>query len=127
MRTHVKVLGILALIYGSGKLLEALLIGVGSTMAGSMFGSPGDENAQLGAVAQLLGTAFAGIVGIFGGLMAISGVGLLTLRPWARILSIVSCALALIHIPFGTILGIYGLWVLFNKETQTLFSGAPAA
>jgi hypothetical protein len=31
-------------------------------------------------------------------------------------------ALNLISIPFGTLLGIYGLWVLLNKETEALFA-----
>ena len=50
------------------------------------------------------------------------GIGLLKLRPWARILGIVMSALDLTHIPFGTALGIYGLWVLFNRETERLFA-----
>ena len=33
-----------------------------------------------------------------------------------------SCRLNLINFPFGTVLGIYGLWVLLNKETERLFS-----
>jgi len=52
----------------------------------------------------------------------IAGIGLLKLRPWARILGIVVAVLYLIHIPFGTIVGIYGLWVLFNKDTERLFA-----
>ena len=34
---------------------------------------------------------------------------------------IVLSALRLIEFPFGTILGAYGLWVLFNKDTEALF------
>ena len=34
-------------------------------------------------------------------------------------------ALNLINIPLGTIVGAYGLWVLLNKDTERLFSGAP--
>jgi hypothetical protein len=26
------------------------------------------------------------------------------------------------HVPFGTALGIYGLWVLFNRDTERLFA-----
>ena len=56
----------------------------------------------------------------------ITGIGLLKLQPWARIVGLVLAAINLINIPFGTVLGIYGLWVLLNKETETLFSGVPA-
>jgi hypothetical protein len=57
----------------------------------------------------------------------ITGIGLLKLQPWARIVGIVLSAINLINIPFGTALGIYGLWVLLNKETEQLFSGVPPA
>jgi len=33
--------------------------------------------------------------------------------------------IGLMWIPIGTIVGIYGLWVLLNKETERLFAGAP--
>ena len=55
----------------------------------------------------------------------IAGVGLLKRRSWARILTIVLSVLNLINIPFGTLLGIYGLWVLLSQNTAPLF-GAPA-
>ena len=51
----------------------------------------------------------------------IAGVGLLSYQPWARILTIVLSILDLISIPFGTALGIYGLWVLFTTEGARLF------
>jgi len=53
----------------------------------------------------------------------IAGIGMLSFKPWARIIGIVLSAINLINIPFGTILGIYGLWVLLNKETEGLFAG----
>ena len=52
----------------------------------------------------------------------IAGFGLLKLRPWARILAIVLSAIGLINFPFGTVVGIYGLWVLLSPETERLFT-----
>ena len=49
------------------------------------------------------------------------GLGLLSYRPWARILTLVLSVFLLIHIPFGTALGFYGFWVLLSKETLPLF------
>jgi hypothetical protein len=40
------------------------------------------------------------------------GFALMTRQPWGRIFAIVFAVLALIHLPFGTALGIYTLWVL---------------
>jgi hypothetical protein len=53
------------------------------------------------------------------------GIGLLKYRSWARIGGIVLSILDLIWMPVGTIVGIYGLWVLFSKDTERLF-GVPA-
>jgi hypothetical protein len=68
---------------------------------------------------------FLGILGLIGAIWALSGVvglvvgwGLLTWQPWARILAIVFGCIALIHIPFGTALGIYTLWVLLPAESE---------
>ena len=51
----------------------------------------------------------------------IAGFGLMKLRPWARIVTIVLSALHLMNFPVGTALGAYGLWVLLNSESARLF------
>ena len=51
----------------------------------------------------------------------IAGFGLLRFRPWARILTIVLSALHLPGVPIGTAIGIYGLWVLLQAETERMF------
>ncbi len=57
----------------------------------------------------------------------IIGIGLVQFRSWARIGGLVLSILDLIWIPFGTILGVYGLWVLLSKDTERAFKGAPTA
>ena len=52
----------------------------------------------------------------------IIGIGLLRLRPWSRIAAIVLSILSLAMMPVGTLVGVYGLWVLFNRETERLFT-----
>lgn len=49
------------------------------------------------------------------GCAALTGYGLQTRQPWGRILAIVFAIFALIHIPFGTALGVYTLWVLGSR------------
>ena len=49
-------------------------------------------------------------------------IGLIQHRPWARIAGIVLSILGMMMIPFGTIVGVYGVWVLFSKETERLFA-----
>jgi uncharacterized membrane protein (DUF2068 family) len=48
----------------------------------------------------------------------ITGWGLLQREPWGRMLAIVMGCLNLIHIPFGTALGIYTLWVLLPAQSE---------
>jgi len=81
-----------------------------------------------------VGAAFLGLTGavlsVMFGLFAlpfgICGWGLLKLRPWARIFGIILAAVSLMQIPFGTLLGIYALIVLFQKKTEELFVVTPA-
>jgi hypothetical protein len=48
----------------------------------------------------------------------LAGWGLLEGQPWARMLAIVLAFLNLLHIPFGTALGIYTLWVLLPAQSE---------
>jgi serine/threonine protein kinase len=52
----------------------------------------------------------------------IGGVWLLKRKNWARILVIILGVLDLVNLPIGTVIGIYSLWVLMNKETVELFA-----
>ena len=44
--------------------------------------------------------------------------GLLERQPWARVLALVLGFVSLIHIPFGTALGIYTIWVLLPAQAD---------
>ncbi len=55
------------------------------------------------------------------------GIGLLQRRPWARVAGIVISLLNLFNFPFGTMLGVYGLWVLFAKDTERVFNAGQQA
>jgi hypothetical protein len=48
----------------------------------------------------------------------LAGWGLLEGQPWARMLVIVLAFLNLLHVPFGTALGIYTLWVLLPAQSE---------
>jgi hypothetical protein len=66
-----------------------------------------------------------GILRTLGGVFIVTGVlgliagwGLLERQSWARILAIVLAFLSLIHIPFGTAIGVYTLWVLLSSSSE---------
>ena len=52
----------------------------------------------------------------------IGGIALYKRQAWGRILALVLCLLSLISIPFGTALGIYGIWTLLQDKTVELFN-----
>jgi hypothetical protein len=125
MQTHVKVLGVLYLALSGFFFVAALFLGLAMGSAAGIVGATADPQDAAIAI-PVLGIAGSALV-IF--LLAFSlpgiltGYGLLTYKPWARIVGIVLSAINLINIPFGTMLGAYGLWVLLNKETERLFEG----
>ena len=47
-----------------------------------------------------------------------AGWGLLQREPWARILCLVVAFISLFHVPLGTALGIYSLWVLLPTQSD---------
>ena len=123
MATHVKVLGIIHIVFGALGVIGAIIIlAVFGGLAG-LVGTSAESGA--GVAVPLLG----GIGGlIFLLILAISlpglvvGIGLVEFRSWARVAGVVLSAIHLINIPFGTALGVYGLWALTNPETEQLFA-----
>jgi hypothetical protein len=59
-----------------------------------------------------------GLALVWSALGVITGWGLLERQPWARMLAIVLACFSLIHIPFGTVLGIYTLWALLPAQSE---------
>lgn len=128
MQTHIKVLGVLFLISAAFLALIAIAVPLGLTFVSALVGQSGDPDAATGiAVMGLVGTAVAGVFGVLAVLWGICGYGVMQHKPWARIFAIILCAMSLVKLPLGTAFGIYGLWIMFNKETEALFSNTPAA
>ena len=125
MKAQIELVGILHIVYSSIGILIAiacfvLLSGIGWIS--------GDETAM--GVLGLIGLLIAFFIGIASIPGIIAGIGLLKLKPWARILAIVVSCLDLFSIPFGTALGVYTFYVLMNDEAIRLLSGeavTPAA
>jgi hypothetical protein len=122
MATHVKVIAVLCLIFGALGVLGALFSSFIFSAVATFLGTTGDPDAPAGmAVLGITGVTLTILLLVLSLPYVACGWGLLKLRPWSRILGIVLAAISLIHIPFGTIFGIYALIILFNKETEALF------
>ena len=126
MKTHVQVLGVLFLVSAGFLAFLAIAFPLGLGIIGTIVGHSGDPDAATGvAVMGLVGTGLAIFFAVLALVWGICGYGVLKHKPWARIFAIILCAMSLIKIPVGTLFGVYGLWVMFNKETEAIFSGSP--
>jgi hypothetical protein len=128
MDTHVRILAAFHVIFGLLGLVAALalLLIFGGGAAAATFATTENPDAWVA-------LPIIGIVGSVLFLIALTlsipgiiiGWGLLKRRPWARILGIVLSVLHLVNFPFGTVLAIYGLFVLLSKDTVPLFVSTP--
>ena len=123
MDTHVKVLGVLNVAFGVMGLCGALILALVFGGALTAVGASGDSDAAVALpIIGVTGVALVAFLVVWSLPELIIGIGLFRLRPWARIGGIVVAILSLFAFPFGTVLGIYALWVLFSKDTERLFT-----
>jgi hypothetical protein len=123
MTTHVKVTGVLYIAFSAIYLCVALfmLFAFGAATAG--VAASHDPDAAIAIpILGIAGTALITFLLLLGLPGLITGIGLLYMKPWARIAAIVLAAINLIQIPIGTLFGAYVLWVMLNKDTEQLFS-----
>ncbi len=125
MEKHVTLLGVLNLVCGGlGLTMGILVFGILGGVA-TLIGVAGVANQEEEA---LIAVPILGLVGIIisGFILLMSlpsfvlGYGLLKTRAWAEIVGLIVSALNLLSFPFGTALGIYGIWVLLQDETKRL-------
>lgn len=127
MDTHVRLLGALNIVLGAlGALAGIGLLLVFGGIAGIVGVSSHDPDALVAIpILGIIGTFICILLLVLSLPAILVGWGLLKYRPWARVLGIVLSALNLLSVPIGTVLGIYGLWVLLNAETERLFQNPP--
>ena len=98
----------------TGAFVFLLLTGIGA--------ASGERQALtiLGVVGTSVGLLTAlGVPGL------IAGYGMLTHKPWARIMALVLGFLGMVNFPVGTAIGIYAFWVL-TQPAATDYFAAPA-
>jgi hypothetical protein len=123
MKDHVKVIGILWIIYGIfflGLACLALLFFFGVATI------PNVEDVEPG-VLRVIGILVSSFLGLISLPQIVGGLGLLGYKEWARILMLVISFISLPNVPFGTFLGVYTMVILFNRETIRMFQGLPPA
>jgi hypothetical protein len=124
MREHVRILGILNMVVGglaavAGVVVLVVMGSVAKLLTVS--GAINDQDAATAApIVAIVGVCIASFLLVIAAPALVGGWGLLNFRPWSRILMIVVSILHLFHIPIGTALGVYGLWVLFSDDARRL-------
>ena len=137
MQSHITLVGVLNIVYRAVRALGAgVLVALGvwfdpllCALMRSRTVSPHDVPFEVMEFVPLILFVIAGVIILFSLLGIIGAIGVLKRKEWGRILLLVISFFHLIRVPLGTILGVYSIWVLLNKETIRLFnpvSGVPA-
>ena len=122
MEQHVKILSILYVVIGALGVAAGLIVfGVLGGIAGV---ARAGAHAEAVPLLLLLGGLAMTVALAMSAPSIIAGIGLLYFKPWARVLTIILSVIHLFSVPFGTALGIYGLWVMLQQETEPLFRRA---
>jgi hypothetical protein len=131
IQEHVRLLAILWFAFSAFEVVGGLVLMI---LANTLFIHIAEQAAaNAGSGASPLGFLhpLITVVSIFvlakGAAGFLAGWGLLNREPWGRVLALVLGFLALIHVPFGTALGIYTLWVLLPADSEAEYAKYRAA
>jgi len=117
VRTHIKIVGVVNLLYSAIGILAA---------AGVLLGGIFSSLATLNPIVLVVGTVTSALIAIVIGAIStfglIAGFALLNHQQWARYVILFVSALRLFRWPWGTLFGVYSLWVLTHDDTRVLFA-----
>lgn len=118
MENHVKAVGIINIAFSVLGILMALVFFVIMNLVAKM----PDVEEEAVRVLQTIGVVIPWFIIVFSLPGAIGGIGLLKSQGWARILVLILSFIGLLNFPIGTAVGIYSIWVLFDKRTAKIFA-----
>jgi len=122
---HIRILGIVWIAYSAFSLVGAIVLRfISTTIMSVPHGGPEWTFPFIHQALEFITT----VVMIKAVLGLITGWGLLQRESWARMAAIILGFLALfLNIPFGTIVGIYTLWVLLPTKSEQEYDAASAS
>ncbi len=135
MEKHITLVGILNIVYRAILMIMAVFLGVLGTWFGHFIEAfawrgyyrlhdfPPEVSNLVTVILLVIATMmfFVSIVGIIG------AIGVLRKKHWGRIVLLIISFLNLLHVPVGTALGAYTIWVLMNDEIIKSFDAAGIA
>ena len=122
MNKHISLLGLLHLIMGAMGVMALAFVSVILLFGFSVISPAGAETSLLYGVVGMIILVIA-LVSSVPDLLV--GYGLIKRRSWARVFTIVLSVINLFAFPFGTMLGAYGLWVMFQPGVAEEFASNP--
>jgi hypothetical protein len=132
MEKHITLAGILNIVHSSLAIIGSLVLfalAVGFRYLMEFIGRM-DHNEmhelppEIFSIIQIVLVFIGALILIFSIAGIIGAVGVIKKKEWGRITLLVISFLNLIHVPLGTVLGVYTIWVLLNEETIRLFNPA---
>jgi hypothetical protein len=120
MDRHVRILGTLNMVYGIVGAVVAIVILIRFGGFNGVYAAFNED--IVGLVAVIL-VAFQLLIAAP---CVLAGYHVRKLQDWARVMLIMVSAVNVLNVPFGTLIGSYGLWVLMTPETDPLFQNATA-
>ncbi len=116
MDQHVTILGILHIAWAAIEILGAMIVFMVIAGGGILSG-----DVDIMTITVTIGTLISFFLVVTALPSLVGGIAILKKREWGRILTLVMGFFHMLNIPFGTVLGIYTIWVLLNNETRRLF------
>lgn len=121
---HIQILTVLiaagTLLFSTGLLLAGLFM-----LPAVMIAPMGDLPSSGPLEAAILGLGSVIMIFAVGNLILglSAAYGLYKRRPWGRVLALIDSTISLISFPIGTILGVYGYWVLLPEDAALYLGG----
>ncbi|MBC7926366.1 MAG: hypothetical protein H7039_11980 [Bryobacteraceae bacterium] len=120
MDTHIRNLGVISIVWGVLSTAAALFLMIWFNGPTGLFNAAEDV-AGAGFITASLVLAHL----LLGPPLIASAFFVMRYHQWARAVMIALCGINLLNIPVGSLLSIYGLWVLMTPETEPLFTTPP--
>lgn len=133
MEKHIKLVAVLNIVYRCILTIGSIVLFILAALFGRImdfFGRRGDLRAEdipreIFDIVPIIMVVVGVIIAIVSVVAIVGSIGMMKRKEWGRIVLIVVSFFNLMHVPLGTALGVYTLWVLFNDEIVRIYNPLP--
>jgi hypothetical protein len=130
MEKHIKLVAVLNIVYQCTAIIGSIVLFFLAAVFGRLMDfleRTGDLRAdevphELLNILPFVFVVIGALIAIVSIVAIVGSIGVLKRQEWGRITLIVISFFNLFHLPLGTALGVYTLWVLFNDEIVKIFN-----